>query len=96
MKVRIFILLLLLIGCQRVKIAQREYQLNLGEEAKISVQGAVNPQDLAWYSTQPQIAAVNDSGVVSGVSLGEAYIRMVLSANDQLLDSVKIVVTEAP
>lgn len=95
MRINRILLVLLLVGfssCQRVKIVERQYTVDTGENVKIVVQGAVDPNDLAWYSAQPNIAKVNKSGVVSGISKGSTYIRMVLSANEQLLDSVKIIV----
>jgi len=79
-------------SCERVHIAERQTSLTIGEQKQLSVMGAVDPQDLAWYSARPAIATVTQEGMVEGVAAGETYVRMVLSANEQLLDSVKIFV----
>lgn len=92
MKLRLAFVLLTLACCQRVKISERSYTLQVGEEQQISVQGAVNVDDLNWYSANTSIAETSDEGVVTGISKGETYVRMVLSPNEQLLDSVKIIV----
>lgn len=92
---QIFIFCLLLSSCQRVKITERVSTIEVGEQKQLTVQGAVDPQDLAWYSAKPLVATVDSEGVIEGVNAGETYVRMVLAANEQLLDSVKIIVNAA-
>ena len=92
MNFRLILICLLFASCQRVKIVERVTNLQVGEEKKLTVQGAVDRADLAWYSAKPLVAKVDQEGVVTGVNEGETYIRMVLSANEQLLDSIKIIV----
>ncbi len=86
------LILLLFTNCQRVKISERSYTLGVGEEKQISVQGAVDPGDLAWHVANASVAEVSDKGLVKGLKEGETYVRMMLSNNEQLLDSVKITV----
>jgi len=93
MNYKLLIVLLVLASCQRVKISERTYTITEGEEQFISIQGAVDLKDLRWVSVNPMVAQVNDSGYVQGINEGETYVRMLLSAQEQLLDSVKIVVT---
>jgi sugar lactone lactonase YvrE len=92
MKLRLILVFLVITSCQRVKIAERVSTISVGEEKQLNVQGAVNPEDLAWYSAKPLVAEVSGDGLVKGINAGETYVRMVLAGNDQLLDSVKIVV----
>ncbi len=93
--IHIFLSCLLFTACQRVVIQERVSTITVGEQKKLSVQGAVDPQDLSWYSAKPLVATVDPDGVVEGVNAGETYVRMVLSANEQLLDSVRIIVKAA-
>ncbi len=92
MNIRLLLICFVLASCQRVKIVERVSTLQVGEEKQLTVQGAVDLADLAWYSAKPLVAEVDQEGVVTGINDGETYIRMVLAANEQLLDSVKIVV----
>ncbi|MEK6481226.1 SMP-30/gluconolactonase/LRE family protein [Catalinimonas sp. 4WD22] len=92
MKIRFIILLLVLANCQRVKINERIYTLKKGEEKKITVLGAVDKEDLSWQSVNTMVAVVDEEGLVKGVNAGETFVRMLISANNQLLDSVKIIV----
>lgn len=95
MKIRLGLLLLLtfvFVQCQRVKISERSYTLKQGEEKEITVQGAVDLNDLSWISANNLIAEVDTAGVVKGINTGETYIRMLISSNEQLLDSVKVIV----
>lgn len=92
MKIRFIILLLVLTNCQRVKINERAYTLKKGEEKKITVLGAVDKEDLSWQSANAMVAEVDEDGLVKGVNAGETFVRMLISASNQLLDSVKIIV----
>lgn len=92
MKIRLVFIFLVLACCQRVKISERSYTLKIGEEQKIAIEGKVDPNDLAWHSANPSIAEISSDGKVKGVDKGETYVRMVLSSNEQLLDSVRIIV----
>lgn len=95
MNIRLLLICFVFASCQRVKIVERVTTLQVGEETQLTVQGAVDRADLAWYSAKPLVAEVDQEGVVTGINEGEVYIRMVISANEQLLDSVKIVVEAA-
>ncbi len=92
MNMRLLLICLLFASCQRVKIVERVSTLQVGEQKQLRVQGAIDPADLAWYSANNLIASVDNNGVVEGANTGATYIRMSLAANEQLLDSVKIVV----
>lgn len=92
MKLKFLLVLIVLAGCQRVKISERSYTLDVGEKQQIAVQGAVDLDDLSWRSANPAIAETSDSGMVKGISAGETYVRLILNPNEQLLDSVRIVV----
>ncbi|MDF9797047.1 gluconolactonase [Catalinimonas alkaloidigena] len=92
MKIRFILLLLILANCQRVKINERSYSIKKGEEKEITVLGAVDKKDLSWRSANTMVAEVNEEGLVRGINAGETYVSMLISANEQILDSVKIVV----
>lgn len=92
MKLKFLLVLLVLASCQRIKISERSYTLTAGEEKQISVKGAVDLEDLSWHSANPSVAETSDQGMVTGVSAGETYVRLVLNPNEQLIDSVKIIV----
>lgn len=81
-----------------VRIVNAPTLLRIGENAKLSAfvdLDAGQSTALNWSSSNPAVASVSNSGVVTALSAGNAVIRLSAVADVQLKDSVRLEVRAA-
>ena len=81
-----------------VEINQKNISLSKGESVKLEV--SVSPADVdnkkvLWSSSDETVATVDESGLVTAVNSGEAWIKAVSDDNPEACDSCKVTVTQA-
>lgn len=82
-----------------VVVEPPEIPIEVGSEARVGAaalgaRGGILPgREAAWHSDAPDVATVDGSGAITGVSPGEANVT---ASADGFSDSVKVTVTEPP
>jgi hypothetical protein len=89
-KIYCIVICLSLFACERVRISERSISLQEGEQKEIAVEGKLQDRQFEWRSNNPQVAEVSDEGVVKALSGGQTYVKLVITANQQVVDSVRI------
>ncbi|MDD4166643.1 MAG: N-acetylmuramoyl-L-alanine amidase [Endomicrobiaceae bacterium] len=72
--------------------------LYVNEEATIAVKGGgnINTSDLSFVSNNPEILTIDATGLIKGVSVGEATIDIVLQSTEAVLLTLVIPVYQTP
>ena len=81
-----------------LSISQHEMKLKIEETGKLYV--TLSPDDannkkVIWSSSDASVATVDESGTVTAVNSGEAWIKAVSDDNPEACDSCKVTVTQA-
>ena len=81
-----------------VEISKKGLSLSKGESVKLEV--SLSPEDadnkkVIWSSSDASVATVDESGTVTAVNSGEAWIKAVSDDNPEACDSCKVTVTQA-
>ncbi|MFP4291610.1 MAG: Ig-like domain-containing protein [Cyclobacteriaceae bacterium] len=92
-KIYLLFFSLLLLSCERVQITDRTITLQPGQSKQIAVEGDLQEQQFEWRSSNTSVAEVNPEGVVNAQAEGSTFVSLVISSNQQVVDSVRVEVT---